>query len=57
MSEFLNWLNREIALHEAAGDEEIDTSVINPVPEVFKMALNHVHDCEGDDNTENKKIF
>ena len=36
MSEFMDWLEREIALHEAAGDEEIDTSEINPVPEVLK---------------------
>lgn len=39
MSDFLKWLNREIELHENVGDEEIDTSEMNPVPEVFKDVL------------------
>ena len=36
MSKFLKWLDREIALHEAAGDEEIDTKEMNPVPEILR---------------------
>jgi hypothetical protein len=41
MREFLDWLNREIELHETAGDAEIESSGINPVPEIFKDALQH----------------
>ena len=42
MSEFLKWLDKEIALHENENDVEIDTREINPVPEIFKDVLRDV---------------